>query len=607
MEKIVCILCLSLLFTQTVSAAAVSLKGTVKDSAGTGIAGVQVSLAVNKSSATTDARGAFTLTGTGIRESRSSLKPLRRFTLAGNVLVVSPAFEDLRGYVEVFSGNGRKNASIPFSGTRAGKRSVVLPEFGPGLNIVRVTIGNQTVAQTLLCLGGADTYLKNGMSNAVARGDFQVNKLAAAATVDTLVAAKAGYTTARAPIDSYSKQDVAIVMREESAAGPMPLVYDTEHSGSGCVKQALAADPTTYPAVTSLPDPFLQADGTRIAAKAQWRCRRAEILEMIMKYETGQKPPKPEKLEATLSGNTINITCGVGSNTIKLSAAISRPSGAPSGPIPAIINKGSLQFDFAARGIATISFSFESQLTGAAMGGGYSDGNFYKLYPGTDAGYMIRWAWGVSRVIDALEMLPAANIDTKHLAVSGCSYGGKFALYSGTFDERIALTIPHESGGGGTISWRYSDMLEDRDKTEVENLHHAQGAAWYSKTLQKYAPTSVSPNTLPFDQHELMGLCLPRALFCIESSKIARMGAEAARLDAVAVRRMYSAFGITDRIGVSEANVEHCTWASSYTADLAAFVDKFLLGKNVDTNILRSKFTGVDTATWIPWTAPVLK
>jgi hypothetical protein len=31
----------------------------------------------------------------------------------------------------------------------------------------------------------------------------------------------------------------------------------------------------------------------------------------------------------------------------------------------------------------------------------------------------------------------------------GCSYADKMALFAGAFDERIALTIAQESGGGG--------------------------------------------------------------------------------------------------------------------------------------------------------------
>ena len=43
-------------------------------------------------------------------------------------------------------------------------------------------------------------------------------------------------------------------------------------------------------------------------------------------------------------------------------------------------------------------------------------------------------------------------IDTKHLAVSGCSYMGKMALYAGAFDERIALSAPVAEG----MAFRFS-------------------------------------------------------------------------------------------------------------------------------------------------------
>jgi hypothetical protein len=146
---------------------------------------------------------------------------------------------------------------------------------------------------------------------------------------------------------------------------------------------------------------------------------------------------------------------------------------------------------------------------------------------------MIRWAWGVSRIIDALEALPETKMDLSKIAVSGCSFQGKIALYAGVFDKRIALTIPQESGGGGTISWRYSDMLEKRDKTEVENLLHAQGAPWYAESLRQF---NDAPDKLPFDHHELIAMIAPRAVLIIESSQIPRMGAEAARVDALAAR-----------------------------------------------------------------------
>jgi cephalosporin-C deacetylase-like acetyl esterase len=70
---------------------------------------------------------------------------------------------------------------------------------------------------------------------------------------------------------------------------------------------------------------------------------------------------------------------------------------------------------------------------------------------------MVAWAFGVSRILDVLETLPGANINTKKIAVTGCSRNGKGALVAGALDSRIALTIPQESGSGGTACWRLSD------------------------------------------------------------------------------------------------------------------------------------------------------
>jgi len=60
---------------------------------------------------------------------------------------------------------------------------------------------------------------------------------------------------------------------------------------------------------------------------------------------------------------------------------------------------------------------------------------------------------------------------------------------------------------------------------------------------------------------------------------------------------------------VTEENVGHCRWHPNFTAALDAYLDRFMLGKTAgaSTDILRSKYTDVDRAKWIPWTTPVLK
>lgn len=393
-----------------------------------------------------------------------------------------------------------------------------------------------------------------------------------------------------------------------TAAGSPPLVHAEEDTGAGCPEPPLPGF-DALPSIPFLPDPFLMASGERMTSREQWRCRRAELRSILEEYDVGEKPGKPTRVDASLDGNTIRINVSEGATSLTMTAVIERPANAPSGPIPAIIGintpTGSLPPSvFSSRGIATITYD-ANQVAPTGFGNNpRSAGSFFAMYPGATAGYMIRWAWGVSRIIDALEQLPEANLDLAHLAVSGCSFQGKIALYAGAFDERLALTIPHESGGGGTISWRYSDMLERRDNTEVENLLHAQGAPWYAEALRQFTD---APDKLPFDHHELLALVAPRALLALESTAIARMGAEAARVDALAAREVWTALGAADRMGASEENVDHCVWHDGFTPDLEAFVDKFLLGKtDVNTDILRSRFT-IDADTWIPWSTPELE
>jgi len=49
-------------------------------------------------------------------------------------------------------------------------------------------------------------------------------------------------------------------------------------------------------------------------------------------------------------------------------------------------------------------------------------GPFWDLFPDSTVGAYAGWAWGVSRIIDGLELTADQNqIDTTRLAVTGCS------------------------------------------------------------------------------------------------------------------------------------------------------------------------------------------
>src|SRR5262249_54085729 len=139
-------------------------------------------------------------------------------------------------------------------------------------------------------------------------------------------------------------------------------------------------------------------------------------------------------------------------------------------------NYGSLPSSvFSTRPVATIDF-FHNDVTTYSFSGirDSSKDAFYQLYPdlcsgkctGTsNSGQYAAWSWGGSRLIDGIEIATHQTvnplpIDIKHIAVAGCSYAGKMALFAGAFDERIALTIAQENGGGGAPAWRVTDDIE---------------------------------------------------------------------------------------------------------------------------------------------------
>ena len=385
-------------------------------------------------------------------------------------------------------------------------------------------------------------------------------------------------------------------------SGDMPLVYDNENTGSDCTVA------TTFPAfsaltpVANLPDPFLSDSGTRISKRDDWRCRRAEISAQIQHWGSGAKGAPPATETATFSGGKLTVVVTQGSTSITLSSTITTPSGA--GPFPVVISmdgSGVPSSIFTSSGVATMTFT-SSQLVPNSSSVTRGAGDYFKLYPDTNTGAMIEWAWGVSRLIDGLQKTADQNkIDTAHIAVKGCSYAGKMALYAGAFDERIALTIPEESGGGGEASWRFMAT-----QTGTEDLEAAQGTAWYASNLLQFKNPDAPK--LPYDQHELVAMIAPRAVLAIENTGIDRLGSQAGSVSMKAASEVYKALGIPDRIGFSQAQAtSHCSFPSSQTADVQAFVDKFLLGKTAaNTTIAKSSYN-TDMTKWITWATPQLQ
>lgn len=380
------------------------------------------------------------------------------------------------------------------------------------------------------------------------------------------------------------------------SAQDIPLVYDVENTGIGCTEPQFLSF-NDLPVVRPLTDPFMWSDGSgRTTDFEDWRCRRAEIAAEIQHYEIGEKPVRPEDIEATYSDGVLTVTVTENGETLTLTSEIALPEG--DGPFPAVIGmgggSGSLPTEiFESRNIARIPFNFGQVMAHTQVRG---EQPINEVYPDkTYIGSYSAWPWGVSRLIDGLELVSEdLNIDLEHLAVTGCSFAGKMALFSGAFDERIALTIAQESGGGGVASWRVSETLG-----EVETLGNTN-FAWFIEDMRQYANYVYK---LPMDHHELTAMVAPRALLILGNPDYTWLADESGYVSARAAHEVWKAYGIADRFGYSiVGDHPHCGLPDVQRPEVEAFVDKFLLGDmTADTDVEVHPFESVNFDRWIDW------
>jgi hypothetical protein len=293
------------------------------------------------------------------------------------------------------------------------------------------------------------------------------------------------------------------------------------------------------------------------------------------------------------------------------------------GPFPALIpmtffsfgsagNYGSLPASvFASRPIATVDFVHNNvSLFGS---GNHSNDPFYRLYPelcaGTcngnvsNSGQYAAWSWGVSRLIDGIEIATRQDfnplpIDMNHLAVTGCSYAGKMALFAGALDERIALTIPQESGGGGAPAWRITHEIEAYGASEdIQRTDYN----WFAGQMRQFS--GDNGYKLPTDHHELMALVAPRGLLATGNTDFYWLSNRANYITARATQEVYNTLGIGDRFGFYiDGRHGHCATLPEEAPAIAAFVDKFLLGDStVNTDVEVNPYPALDYSRWTAW------
>jgi hypothetical protein len=351
-----------------------------------------------------------------------------------------------------------------------------------------------------------------------------------------------------------------------------------ENPGAGCSVpdmpsvDSLSADP-------KLPDPFTKMDGSSITEKSEWRCRREEILQQAYEFIYGDKPvPEASAVSGTVSTGdiTVDVTDAGGSTSFSVSVDMNGASA----PAPAIISYGAGAP--VPSGVASISFR-AIETTG---GSGSKSGPFYDVY-GEDhpAGYMVAQAWQISRILDVLEQDPSV-IDPTKVGLTGCSRNGKGAFVGGVLDNRIALTIPVESGLGGTIGLRLVEVIDSYSGSEWP-YHGISYVRWLSDVaLGPFASGNSAgaddTDKLPIDMHEMMGLIAPRGLYIVDNPSTMYNGLDrnSAWVTANVGKRIFEALGVGDHMAYEGASGGHCSWRSQYDPSLNAMIDKFLKGND---------------------------
>jgi len=418
----------------------------------------------------------------------------------------------------------------------------------------------------------------------------------------------------------------------------LPVVGQTQMFNS-CTENETADISVTLPtsfttARPELPNPFMKLDNTPITTKEEWAQRRQEIYRLAERTIYGVKPPKPSKVtgSVTRTGNsgTISVTVSNGGADQTFTASVAYPT-TGTAPFPAVIRLGEPTMastgsgadgaHLRGLGVATITFIVTN--VGGETGGNRANrtGVFYNIY-GTnhEAGSLVAWSWGVSRIIDVIEESGREYLDPTAIGVTGCSRLGKGALAVGVFDQRIALTLAMEGGTGGTNIMRgaFADRGDGGGCGGTGDGAQCPASAygeqpWLSSNFQPFITT---PNNLPIDMHSVMGLIAPRG-FMIMDKRAANvgnwLGIPSSYRGALAGAKIYEALGVGGNMHyINDVSGGHCAAPAEYNTHVEDFVRKFLLRTRDVTPNTSVTFTAttpapsMTTPSYMPWTTPTL-
>ena len=363
-------------------------------------------------------------------------------------------------------------------------------------------------------------------------------------------------------------------------------------------------DPDALPAIKELPDPFVMGDGSRVKTPEDWDRRREELKELVLGYEYGRMPPAPGNVKGKVLESKTDPATGVRHERVQLTMG-------PEGKIQATVDlsipaTGEGPFPVVVRGDACWGPA-APEIVAEATGRGYILADFdrtqfapdnadrsvgvYPHYPDYDWRALSAWAWGFHRVVDYL--VTRDDVDKEKIAVTGHSRGGKTALLAGATDERIALTVPNNSGAGGAGCFRFQ-----ADKSEDIAAITKNFPFWFAPTFPQFIGKI---DRLPFDQHSVKALVAPRALLSTEALGDLWANPEGTQQSHLASKEVFEFLGAGDRIGLVYRPGEHEHNLDDWKV-LLDYADKVFLGKDVGRKFDELAFP--DSPKSFSWAAP---
>lgn len=386
-----------------------------------------------------------------------------------------------------------------------------------------------------------------------------------------------------------------------------------------------------------LPDPFVFDNGERLTDSAQWDERKKEIYKTAVELQYGGVVPEPEVFDVVplyinkKNPSVYRITAGKRDKTVSFDITVFKAEKGRA--LPTVIS-GDGCFGYAydpeyvntflSNGINFVIFNRTDLMPDVAWYNtripekdsgeyklsvdtitdydrGIRRGELAEIYTDKPFGAISAWAWGYSRVVDALEILGFADMDC--IAFTGHSRGAKTAMLAGALDERAAIVNPNAACAGGCSCYRLvikaikEDGVTEAVSEPLSNIFH-HFPLWLGEGMREYIDKEEK---LPFDSHYLKAMVAPRVLFVSEAGSDIMSNPVGSWQTTMGASEVYKLLGCEDKLLWYMRDGDHAQTVED-VEQLVNVIRNYKYGEPLNGKFFKTKFEEVPLA--YDWRAP---